>query len=104
MRMAGEPGRQVELATDQWATVALTGQQARRILERLNPHCDVLERGIPAFGISGNGIAGERGRIYRVSFSGELTYEINVPAQRAEAVWAALLEEGRAFWHRAFWR
>jgi sarcosine oxidase subunit alpha len=42
-------------------------------------------------------LLGTDARIYRVSFSGELTYEINVPAHKATQLWAALLEEGRSF-------
>jgi len=41
-------------------------------------------------------------RIYRVSFSGELTYEINVPAHKGPELWAALLEEGRLFGVKPF--
>jgi len=40
---------------------------------------------------------GSEARIYRVSFSGELTYEINVSADKDTALWTALLEEGREF-------
>jgi sarcosine oxidase subunit alpha len=36
-------------------------------------------------------------RIYRVSFSGELTYEINAPVHKVRELWSALLEEGRSF-------
>jgi sarcosine oxidase subunit alpha len=42
-------------------------------------------------------LLGSEARIYRVSFSGELTYEINVPAHKGPALWSALLEEGRSF-------
>jgi sarcosine oxidase subunit alpha len=40
-------------------------------------------------------LLGCEARIYRVSFSGELTYEINVPSHKGPVLWAALLEEGR---------
>ena len=83
--------------TDQWATVALTGRQARRILERLKPACELSNEAFPHLGFRETPLLGDNARIYRVSFSGELTYEINVPSHRAEALWAALLEEGREF-------
>ena len=83
--------------TDQWATVALTGQDARRILERLRPECDLSNEAFPHLGFRETPLLGGRARIYRVSFSGELTYEINVPSHRAETLWAMLLEEGREF-------
>jgi sarcosine oxidase, subunit alpha len=83
--------------TDQWATVALTGQEARRILERLKPGCELSNEAFPHLGFRVTTLLGSATRIYRVSFSGELTYEINVPSHRAETLWTALLEEGRKF-------
>jgi sarcosine oxidase subunit alpha len=83
--------------TDQWSTVALTGQHARSILERLKPGCDVSNEAFPHLGFRATQLLGSAARIYRVSFSGELTYEINVPANKGLALWAALLEEGRSF-------
>jgi sarcosine oxidase, subunit alpha len=81
--------------TDQWATVALTGQHARRILDRLKPGCEVSNEALPHLGFRETTLLGGEARIYRVSFSGELTYEINVPSHKGPALWAALLEEGR---------
>ena len=81
--------------TDQWATVALTGQHARQILERLKPGCDVSNEALPHLGFRETTLLGFEARIYRVSFSGELTYEINVPSHQGPALWTALLEEGR---------
>jgi sarcosine oxidase, subunit alpha len=91
------PGARVVVApvTEQWATVALTGRPARTILERLKPGCDVSNAAFPHLGVRATQLFGTEARIYRVSFSGELTYEINVPAHRGPGLWAALLEEGR---------
>jgi sarcosine oxidase, subunit alpha len=83
--------------TDQWATVALTGQHARTILERLKPECDLSNEAFPHLSFRITRLLGYEARIYRVSFSGELTYEINVPAHKAPELWVALLEEGRSF-------
>jgi sarcosine oxidase subunit alpha len=83
--------------TDQWATVALTGQHARILLERLKPECDVSNEAFPHLGVRATKLLGSEARIYRVSFSGELTYEINVPSNKGPELWAALLEEGRSF-------
>ena len=93
------PDSRVVLApvTDQWATVALTGQYARTILERLKPACDVSNEAFPHLGFRETTLFGSAARIYRVSFSGELTYEINVPAHKGRELWAALHEEGRSF-------
>ena len=93
------PGSRVVVApvTDQWATVALTGQHARTILERLRPECDVSNAAFPHLGFRSTRLLGSEARLYRVSFTGELTYEINVPAHQGPPLWSALLEEGRSF-------
>jgi sarcosine oxidase, subunit alpha len=83
--------------TDQWATVALTGRHARTILERLDPACDLANEAFPHLGFRATSLLGSNARIYRVSFSGELTYEVNVPAHKGTELWAALLEEGKTF-------
>jgi sarcosine oxidase subunit alpha len=83
--------------TDQWSTMTLTGQHARAILGRLTPECDLSNEAFPHLGFRVTRLLGTEARIYRVSFSGELTYEINVPSSQGPALWTALLEEGRAF-------
>ena len=87
----------VSPVTDQWATVALTGQHARTLLERLEPQCDITNESFPHLSFRATRLLGSEARIQRVSFSGELTYEINVPAHKGPGLWAALLEEGRSF-------
>lgn len=93
------PGSRVVVSpvTDQWVTIALTGQHARTLLERLQPECDVSNDAFPHLSFRVTRLFGCEARLYRVSFSGELTYEINVPAHRGPALWSALLEEGRSF-------
>jgi sarcosine oxidase subunit alpha len=83
--------------TDQWTTIALTGQHARAILQRIKPECDVSNEAFPHLSFRATKLFGSEARIYRVSFSGELTYEINVPLHKGRELWAALLEEGRSF-------
>jgi sarcosine oxidase subunit alpha len=80
--------------TDQWATVALTGVHARTLLQRLRPDFDVSNEAFPHLGMREGRVLGMPARIYRVSFSGELTYEINVPASSALTLWETLLQEG----------
>jgi glycine cleavage system aminomethyltransferase T len=47
-------------------------------------------------------IAGVSGRVFRISFSGELAYELAVPARQAQAVWSALLAAGEPFGIRPY--
>lgn len=83
--------------TDQWATVSIAGQHARTVLGRLRPACDLSNEAFPHLGMRVTKLLGRDARIYRVSFSGELTYEINVPSRVGARLWSALLEEGRSF-------
>ncbi|HKU14188.1 MAG TPA: 2Fe-2S iron-sulfur cluster-binding protein [Steroidobacteraceae bacterium] len=82
--------------TDQWATMALTGAQARSVLYGLRPDLDISNEAFPHLAMRESRLLGHPARIYRVSFSGELTYEINVPAGAGQELWEALLHEGRA--------
>jgi sarcosine oxidase subunit alpha len=81
--------------TEQWATIALTGQSARQILARLKPDCDISNESLPHLAFRTTRLLGCEARLARVSFSGELTYEIHVPAHQGPRLWAGLLEEGR---------
>jgi sarcosine oxidase subunit alpha len=83
--------------TDQWATVSVAGARARDVLQRLQPECALANEAFPHLGMRVTRLLGCEARIYRVSFSGELTYEINVPSHKGPQLWSALLEEGRAF-------
>ena len=85
----------VSPVTEQWATVALTGQHARQVLERLQLDCDLANDKFPHMSFREARVLGSEARIYRVSFSGEVTYEISVPADKGPLLWSALLEEGR---------
>lgn len=84
--------------TEQWAAVALVGPDSRAVLARLAPDLDVSNE---AFGFLefrettlANGISA---RISRISFSGELAYEINVESWYGLALWEAVFEAGQDF-------
>jgi sarcosine oxidase subunit alpha len=81
-------------ATEQWATLALAGPKARTILSRLETDIDLSSPAFPHLGLRVGRLLGFPARICRVSFTGELTYEINVPARAAETVWEALSTAG----------
>jgi sarcosine oxidase subunit alpha len=88
--------------TDQWGTVSLAGPRAREVLGRLQPSIDLANEALPHLAMREAQLLGKPARIYRVSFTGELTYEINVPADSATRLWEALLEEGAPFGIGAF--
>jgi sarcosine oxidase subunit alpha len=82
--------------TEQWACLSLAGPCARDILSRLETNIDFSGAAFPHLGIREGRLLGYPSRIYRVSFTGELSYEINVPADAGPRVWEALVEAGRS--------
>jgi sarcosine oxidase subunit alpha len=86
----------VTSVTEQWAAMALAGPNCRAVLERVVEGCDVSDAALPYMGVVTGRIAGAPARIFRISFSGERSYEINVPADYGRGVWEALMAAGRA--------
>ena len=78
--------------TEEWATMAVNGPLAREILIPLVEDCDLGADAFPHMAWRTGKIAGVRGRIFRISFTGELAFEVNVPADRGAEVMAAILE------------
>ncbi len=83
--------------TDHWAQMAVAGPNARRTLERCIGGQPLGHVEFPFMAVGKGRIAGCDVRIFRVSFSGELAYEVATPSGHAERVWAAILDAGRAF-------
>ncbi len=81
--------------TDQWAQFSIAGPRARELLQKLLPEQELAGTAVPFMAALPARIAGVPGRLFRISFSGELAYEVAVPSQRADEVWNALLEAGR---------
>jgi sarcosine oxidase subunit alpha len=80
--------------TEQWATATLAGPLARVILSKLRTDIDLTNEAFPHLAMREGRLNDHPARIYRVSFTGELTYEINVPARAVDSLWNALLESG----------
>jgi sarcosine oxidase subunit alpha len=83
--------------TEQWATTAVVGPHARKILQALAPAMDFSNTAFPFMTFREGEVAGMSARVFRISFSGELAYEINVPAWHGLAMWQAVMDAGRAF-------
>ena len=83
--------------TDQWAQMAVAGPKSRETLETCVEGLDLSNKGLPFMGVADATIAGVPVRIFRVSFSGELAYEIAAPAGYGQRVWEAILAAGKAF-------
>ncbi|MEV0481950.1 sarcosine oxidase subunit delta family protein [Streptomyces sp. NPDC050508] len=83
--------------TEQWATVALVGPRSREVLGSLAPQLAVGNDDFPFMAWRDTTVAGIEARVCRISFSGELAYEINVSPWEAVALWEALYEAGAPF-------
>jgi len=81
--------------TEQYAQVAVVGPNARKLLQVLGG-MDVSKETLPFMQWADGTLAGFPVRVYRISFSGELSYEIAVPASHGAAFWAACMDAGKA--------
>jgi sarcosine oxidase subunit alpha len=80
--------------TEQYAQVAVVGPNARKLLEKLGTDMDLSAEALPFMGWAEGKIGGFNTRVFRISFSGELSFEIAVPASQGRAFWDALHEAG----------
>jgi sarcosine oxidase subunit alpha len=82
--------------TEQYAQIGVVGPKARAVLEKLGG-MDVSANALSFMGWADGTLGGFPVRAYRISFSGELSYEIAVPAHQGRALWDSLLEAGAEF-------
>ena len=83
--------------TEQWATIAVVGPRSREVLHVLAPSLAVDAPAFPFMTWRATDVAGVPARVFRISFSGELAYEINVPTWYGQSVWEAVIAAGTAF-------
>lgn len=88
--------------TEQWAQFAIAGPKAREVLSKLGPDFDISAEGFPHMAMKEGKLAGLPVRIYRISFSGELSYEVATPANFGRALWDAILSAGAEFGIEAY--
>ena len=87
----------VDDLTTQWACFTVAGPQARETVQALGTDIDVSAAALPHMAAARGTVAGLPARILRVSFSGEVSFEISVPARRGAAFLDAILEAGKVF-------
>ena len=83
--------------TDHWATFAVVGPNSRKVLQKVCRDIDFANEAFPFMTYREGTVAGVASRVMRISFSGELAYEVNVPANAGRAVWEALMAAGAEF-------
>jgi sarcosine oxidase, subunit alpha len=81
--------------TEQWAVIAVQGPNARRVLQPLVEGVDISAAAMPHMSVARGRICGVPMLLMRVSFTGELGFEVNVPADLGPAVWQAIVEAGQ---------
>lgn len=80
--------------TEQWAVIAVQGPKSREIIAPLVEDIDLADAALPHMSVREGRICGVPTRLFRMSFSGERGFEVNVPADYGRAVWEALWAEG----------
>ena len=81
--------------TEQWAVIALNGPKARVLLSTLVDDIDLEAAQFPHMSVRIGHMLGVPIRLFRVSFTGELGFEVNVPADEAAAIWQAIMDAGK---------
>lgn len=81
--------------TEQYAQIAVAGPKARALLERLGGTVDLSAAALPFMSFAEGELAGIPARVFRISFSGELGFELAVPASRGLELWERLHELGQ---------
>ncbi len=80
--------------SEQWATIAVQGPKSRDIIAPLVEGIDISDEAMPHMSVREGKVCGVPTRLFRMSFSGERGFEINVPADYALSVWEAVWAEG----------
>jgi sarcosine oxidase subunit alpha len=83
--------------TEQWAAAAIAGPRARDLMHDLAPTLALDNESFPFLSMRNGIIAGLPARVFRISFSGELAYEINVAAGFGLALWQAIIDAGAKY-------
>ncbi|RWC95145.1 MAG: sarcosine oxidase subunit alpha, partial [Mesorhizobium sp.] len=81
--------------TEQWAVIAVQGPKSRDIIAPLVEGIDMSDEALPHMSVREGKICGVPTRLFRMSFTGERGFEVNVPADYGQAVWEALWAEGQ---------
>ncbi|WP_037047203.1 2Fe-2S iron-sulfur cluster-binding protein, partial [Pseudonocardia halophobica] len=83
--------------TEQWATFPVVGPRSRDVVGALAPHVDVANEAFPFMSWLDTEVDGVPIRLARISFSGELAWEVSVDGWHAAAVWRRLLDLGAPY-------
>ncbi|MCY1421196.1 Sarcosine oxidase subunit alpha [compost metagenome] len=82
--------------TDHWATMTLSGPNSRKLLAEVTD-IDLDKDAFPFMSWKEGLVGGVPARVFRISFTGELSYEVNVQADYALGVWEKIIEAGKKY-------
>lgn len=86
----------VTSVSEQWAGMAVAGPRSRAVLEAALDDIDMSDAAFPFMGVREGKLSGMPVRVLRISFSGEMAYEVYTPAHHGEAVWCAIMDAGKS--------
>ena len=87
----------ITTVTTQWANATLCGPKAREMMQALGTDIDLSNEAFPFMAMREGTVADFNARVCRVSFTGELSYEINVRARDSLALWETIMAVGKPF-------
>ncbi|MDX8449147.1 sarcosine oxidase subunit alpha family protein [Mesorhizobium captivum] len=80
--------------TTQWASVVVTGPRSRELLSRVIDRDTFNREELRHFQVTDVNVSGIAARIFGISFTGELSFEVNVPARFGQSLWRILMKAG----------
>src|SRR6056300_1090788 len=83
--------------TDHYATASVSGPNSKKILQKIIPELDLSDDDFPHMSFKNAKIDGVKCRIMRISFTGEHSYEINIPASYGKSLWEKCMEAGKEY-------
>jgi len=83
--------------TEQYGTISLNGPNSRKLMQKLNLDYDFSKENFSHMSFKNINLCGVECRVMRISFTGELCYEINVPSGFAKYLWEICIEKGQEF-------
>jgi sarcosine oxidase subunit alpha len=83
--------------TEQWSQFAIAGPKARDVLKKLDPNFDISHAALPHMSFVEGKLGPYLVRLFRISFSGELSYEVATPANYGLSLWKDILATGAEF-------
>ena len=83
--------------TDHYSTASICGPNSKKILNKLFPNLDLSDENFPHMSFKEDKLKNINCRIMRISFTGELSYEINIESKYGHSLWKMCIEAGKEF-------